>query len=100
MVAQPGVERIARPWSAAREAFPALRRTLKASRSTREGLSYAPQAGRKLGQDQAAQPSCDRGAVARAAPVLLLRHGPRQPGDRPAVRGRRVLLERGDALQD
>ncbi len=46
-----------------------------------------------------AQPSRDRGAGARAAPILLLCHGPRDAGDRPAVRRRRVVLERGRAVQ-
>ena len=52
-----------------------------------------------LGQVEAAVAPRDRGARPRAAPQLLLRHGPDRGRDRPALRRRRHLLERGRALQ-
>ena len=53
----------------------------------------------RLGQVQAPEPPRHRGPGARAAPLLLLRDGPDRGGDRPALRRRRHLLERGRALQ-
>src|SRR5438105_4994413 len=52
--------------------------------------------GRKdIRQVQASQPPRHRGPLARAAPLLLLRHGSDRGADPPAVRRRGVVLERG-----
>ena len=50
-------------------------------------------------KDQAAEPARHRRPRARAASLLLLRHGSDHGADPPAVRRRRHLLERGRALQ-